>query len=99
MYKESQRRKGPKVTSDPSTAKIFLLGVPAVAQVAAAVWVLSFLFFFLFFFFRAAPAAYGGSQVRGLIGAAAAGLPHSHSNVGSEPHLQPTPQLMPTLVP
>ena len=50
---------------------------------------------FLLFFglFRAAPVAYGGSQARGLIGAAAAGLPQSHSNAGSEPYLQPTPQL------
>ena len=42
--------------------------------------------------FGAAPAAYGGSQARGPIGAAAAS-PH-HSNAGSEPHLRPTPQLM-----
>ena len=41
--------------------------------------------------FRAALAAYGGSQARGRIGATAAGLNHSHSNAGSEPHLQPTP--------
>ena len=33
------------------------------------------------------PEAYGGSQARGLIGAVAAGLCHSHSNAGSEPHL------------
>ena len=44
----------------------------------------------------AAPAAYGGSQARGPIGAVAAGLHHSHSNAESEPHLQPTPQLMAT---
>ena len=31
---------------------------------------------------------------RGGIRAAAASLPHSHSNTGSEQHLQPTPQLM-----
>ena len=36
-----------------------------------------FLFFFFFFFFRATPAAYGGSQARGQIGAAATGLYHS----------------------
>ena len=42
----------------------------------------------------AAPAAYGGSQARGLIGAVAAGL--HHSNAGSEPRLQPTPQLTAT---
>ena len=49
-------------------------------------------FFFFFSFSRAAPAAYGGSQARGWIGAIAAGLHHSHSNTRSEPHLQPTPQ-------
>ena len=33
--------------------------------------------------FRAAPMAYGGSEARGLIGAVAAGLCHSHSNMGT----------------
>ena len=48
---------------------------------------LQFFFFFFFFgLFRAAPAAYGGSQVRGRTGAAAAGLHHSHSNAGSLNH-------------
>ena len=41
----------------------------------------------------AAPAAYGGSQARGPIGAVATGLHQSHSNAGSELCLQPTPQL------
>ena len=36
-----------------------------------------FLSFFPFLLFRAAPVAYGGSQVRERIGAAAAGLHHS----------------------
>ena len=56
-------------------------------------------FFFFFFFFAiswATPAAYGGSQGRGLIGAVAASLRQSHSNAGSEPRLQPTPQLTAT---
>ena len=44
--------------------------------------------------FRATPAAYGGSQARGWTGAVAASLHHSHSNVRSEPHLGPTPELM-----
>ena len=44
----------------------------------------------------AAPAAYGGSQARGSIGTIAVGLHQSHSNAGSELHLQPTPQLMAT---
>ena len=39
----------------------------------------------------AAPAAYGGSQARGPIGAVATGLHQSHSNAGSQPRLQPTP--------
>ena len=42
---------------------------------------------------RAAPVACGGSQARGLIGAVAASLSHSHSNAESEPRLQPTPEL------
>ena len=56
----------------------------------------SFLFGWLFFvclFFRAAPSAYGGPQARGRIGAVATGLRHRHSNIRSEPSLQPTPQL------
>ena len=52
-----------------------------------------FCLFFFFAYFRAAPVAYGHSHARGLIGAVAAGLCHSHSNSGSELHLRPTPQL------
>ena len=43
--------------------------------------------------FRALPAAHGGSQARGRIGAVADGLHHSHSNARSERHLRPTAQL------
>ena len=53
-------------------------------------------FFGLFVFFRATPATYGGSQGRGWIRAIATGLHQSHSNTGSEPRLQPTPQLTAT---
>ena len=42
--------------------------------------------------FRAVPEAYGGSQVRGRIGATAADLRHSH-NAGSKLSLQPIPQI------
>ena len=58
-----------------------------------------FFFFFLFGLFAiswAAPAAYGGSQVRGGMGVVATGLRQSHSNLGSEPRLQPTPLLTAT---
>ena len=46
-----------------------------------------FFFFGLFAISWAAPAAYGGSQARGLIGAVATSLRQSHSNAGSEPRL------------
>ena len=64
--------------------------------------VLLFIFIYLFIYFGlfaiswAAPSAYGGSQIGGRIGATAAGLRQSHSNSGSEPRLQPTPQLTAT---
>ena len=51
-------------------------------------------YLFFFFFFRAAPTAYGGSQTIGLIGVVASGL--HYSSAGSEPCLQPTPQLTAT---
>ena len=56
------------------------------------------LFYFLSFFVfsRAAPELYGASQRRGPIGTVAAGLCQSNSKAGSEPCLQPTPQLRPT---
>ena len=56
-------------------------------------------FCFCFCLFMATLAAYGGSQARGQIGAVAAGLHHSHTNVRSELHLQPTSQLTAMLDP
>ena len=38
---------------------------------------------YFFVFSRAEPAAYGGSQARGSVGAVAAGLHHRHSNARS----------------
>ena len=55
-----------------------------------------FVFVFVFCLYRAAPAAYGGSQARGLIEATAAGLHQSHSNTRSKLRLQPTVQLTAT---
>ena len=46
-----------------------------------------YLITFFLSFFRAAPEASGSSQARSWIRATAAGLHHSHSNTGSEPHL------------
>ena len=68
--------------------------VSGVQQSDLVISVYIILFFPLIF--RAAPAAYGSSQARCLIGAIADGLCLSHSNVGSEPHLQPTPDLTAT---
>ena len=45
-------------------------------------------------FLPATPAAYGSSQARDRIRAAAASLHHSHSNAGSKPHLRTVPQLV-----
>ena len=50
------------------------------------IYLLTYLFIYLC---RAAPAAYESSQARGWSRAAAASLQHSHSNLGSEWHLQP----------
>ena len=46
-------------------------------------WLISKTFFF--FFFRATPMTYRSSQARGRIGAAVAGLHHSHSHTRPEP--------------
>ena len=61
-------------------------------------WILSSFFCCccLFAFCSAVPAAHGGSQARGPVGAVAAGLRQSHSSTGSEPRLRPRPQLTAT---
>ena len=53
-------------------------------------------FFCLFAISWAAATAHGGSQAKGLIGAVVASLRQSHSNSGSEPRLQSTPQFTAT---
>lgn len=47
----------------------------------------SLFLFFSVWLFRATPAAFGSSQARGRITAAATVLHHSHGNAGSEPCL------------
>ena len=49
-------------------------------------------FYFFFFFEGVAHLAEGSSQARNPTGAVAASRHHSHSNVGPEPRLPPTPQ-------
>ena len=58
-----------------------------------------FIFLFCFLLFRATPMAYGISQARVQIEAVVTGQHPSHSNVGSEPHLQPTPQVVASVDP
>ena len=64
------------------------LAIAGLGEAAVQLWdILRNSFFFFFVFFRPAPVAYGGSWARGQIGAVAASLHHSHSNVASELHL------------
>ena len=70
-------------------------GLALSSQTTKVLTLIDFSFSFLFFL-TAAPAAHGGFQARGLIRAVAPGPRHSHSNAGSQPHLQPTPQLTAT---
>ena len=51
------------------------------------------------YLFRAALMAYGSSHTRGQSELQPTGLHHSHSNMGSDPSLQPKPQLMAMLDP
>ena len=60
---------------------------------------LTSIFYFLFYLLRAILTAYGRSQVRGQIRAAAASLHHSHSNARSEWYLWTMLQLGATLDP
>ena len=90
---------GPHTTS--SFMGIFLVGPSGfeddcvMSPIQCIRWSFFFFLLLLFFFFSlgAAPEAYGSSQARGWIGAAAAGLYHSHSNVRSWLRLRPIPQL------
>ena len=69
-----------------------------ILSLPVTVFISSFSFFSFFFFFGHTHGIWR-FQARGLIQAVATGLHHSHSNMGSEPHLQPIPQFMATLDP
>ena len=75
-----------------------MIGITQLGQICAEsepnvlFWGCFWFLFFLFVCFCFA-VAYGGSQARGLIRAIASSLHESHSHVGSELHLRPTPQL------
>ena len=59
-------------------------------------FIIIYLFTLSFCHFLDCSVSYGGSQARSPIGAVASGLRHSHSNVGSELHLRPIPELTAT---
>ena len=73
------------------------------AETGTTLWtniVLFFFFIFKFFLlFMVIPVAYGDSRARSSIRTTAASLRHSHSNIRSELHLWPTPQLLATADP
>ena len=55
---------------------------PVIAVCSALSWGQNtVILFFFFLFFRAIPMAHRGSQARGSVGAIAASLHHSHSNI------------------
>ena len=60
---------------------------------STATWATAVRFFFFFILFRAAPIAYGSSQARGQMGAAAASLCYSHSDTRSKWQLWPSLQV------
>ena len=67
-----------------------------IKEKADSLFIMDFFFLSIFFLlFRAEHMAYGSSQARVQIGAAAAGLHHRHINTGSEPHFL-HPQVMAT---
>ena len=72
---------------DPKLRMPLIWNMDKVRRQAILYVLIYFILFFSVCSFRAAPLAYGSSQARGGIRAAAAGLRHSHSNTGSEPHL------------
>ena len=79
-----------------STWKLSILSAQFVVNPKLLFFFLFYFIFCLFAFSRVSPSAYGGSQARSRIGAVAAGLRQSHSNTGSKPRLQPTPQFTAT---
>ena len=79
----------------------FKSSLPFFSWVTSSQWLrlsgpVSFFFFCLFAISRAAPVACAVSQARGLMGAVAVGVHHSHSIVGSKLHLWPSPQITAT---
>ena len=91
-WSTEDRSEVPVETSDVSEMR-FLTAETAKSVTRAR---MIFFFFGLFAFSWAAPEAYGGSQARSLIRAVDPGLGQSHSHMGSELRLQPTPQLVAT---
>ena len=73
------------------------MGTEALAlRILPALALCNSFFFFFFLLFRAVLAAYGRSQARGLIRAAAASLGHSQRNARSELCLEPVSELSAT---
>ena len=91
LAQELPHATGMRPPPQKSKATLFLLIPSATPQKQVDLKIEGAFFFCLVAFSRAAPSAYGDSQARGPVG-----LHQSHSNMGSEPCLQPTPQLTAT---
>ena len=74
---------------DLKKKKLVMNHIFPILRMSPNFWLKIRLFFFCLFLSRR-------SQATGQIRAAATGLHQSHSNTGSEPHLQTTPQLVAT---
>ena len=83
----------PPAPSSLATTSLFSMSVSRVRFIDVFIYVFC-LFICFVYFLGLHPWYNGSSQSRGGIRTAAASLHHSHSNAGSEPQLQPTPQLM-----
>ena len=83
-----------KIQASPALSEHLLALSHLISEETLQVRIIVISLFFLSFVF--APEAYGGTQAGSQIRAVAAGLHHSHSNVGSEPRLQPIPQFTAT---
>ena len=100
--KETKKKKKKKKKKKEKIAMVYIRTVlpmfsSRIFMVSCLIFRFLFIYLFIFVFLPfswATLVAYGGSQARGRIGAIAAGLHRSHSNLGYEPHLQPTPQFV-----
>ena len=82
-FTNQEKKEATYITNTRNRREVFTSQVIAIKRIIREYREQLF-FSFLFLLFMAIPVAYESSQARGPVGAAAAGLHHSHSNVGSK---------------